>query len=60
MSFPMEERNIKKRGAEQWATSMAEAVIKYYVREGMNGDKEVFEATDAVKLIIIKNKIKII
>ena len=56
----MEERNIKKRGAEQWATSMAEAVIKYYVREGMNGDKEVFEATDAVKLIIIKNKIKII
>lgn len=38
--------------------NVAAAVIKHYVWEDMNGDEEVFEATDAVKFRIVQSENK--
>ncbi len=52
----------KKYGKLVWGAAgkvnVAAAVIKHYVFEDMNGDEEVFEATDPVKFRIVHNENK--
>lgn len=45
-------------GGAEGKVNVAAAVIKHYVWEDMNGDEEVFEATDAVKFRIVQSENK--